>query len=105
MAKKKATVSESEIADLLKTVTPKKEEAKISAPSGVAAVDKAFGVRRNLETRKYEIIEIHYNAETGEAKVHDIIRSETSAVVAQTRANEALARTMNGLKLDSMRRK
>lgn len=121
MAKNKS-VSQEELSALMKSVetqapkpqtTPKQfvKEEKPAPPAPQERkpedinVSKAFGVRRNPETKKYDIVEIHYNMSTNEAKIIDILRSETSGVVAQTRVNEAIARVMNGLKLDSMRRK
>ena len=65
---------------------------------------QAFGISKN-ENGKWDVVQVFFNPNNGEARVNNVIRSESNKAVAQVRANEALSRVVNGLSLNAMTRK
>lgn len=63
--------------------------------------EQAFGVNKNSDG-KWEVTEVLYNPITNECRINSVVRTEASKAVAQARAQEAMARVLNGLSLNSM---
>ncbi len=122
MKKNKTAVSDAELNNLFSSVQKnnevleqaikaevpkaKKIEAKKVDKSvkGMYNQNKAFGIHRNPETKKWDILEIDYNVEDGTARIVDTLMSLTNEAVAIRRSEEAMVRVLNKLSLSSMRR-
>lgn len=118
MSKKKNDVSEFE--DLFKDLKQSTEEveALLEASKGKSEVkvekkmeapkedviSYAFGIHKDLESGKWNVAEIHYNAATGKVSIHnECAISSTSKAVAQARATELMSRVALGLTLKNIR--
>jgi hypothetical protein len=75
------------------------EEVKqeVQQAPAVKELSYAYGVHKNKETNRWEVVEIIYNSEDSTARVHDTIMSTNSKPVAQVRGQEFLARRLLGL--------
>lgn len=93
--------SQKEIEELSKKVA--EEKPVVELPKGVVPVVKqtnyAYGVCKNKETSKWEVLEIVYDTETSEAKINNTVYSSTSRNSAQVNAEEFLARRLNNLSI------
>ena len=85
-----------------------KEEEKVVVPVIAAPEGKpniAFGMHKNLETKKWEIAEIHYNPVTKDCIVYnECALASTSKDVAILQANNFFARVAHGLPLEHNRK-
>ena len=121
MSKAKNALSESELSDLFKTVQKNNTEVEEAATKPVAKSapvveksldktkkdeynqNKAFSIRKNSETKKWDILEIDYNIKDGTARIVDTLMSMDNQAMARMRMEEAMTRVLNKLPLDGMR--
>lgn len=123
MSKLKKATSDAELADLfasvkqnnsdldraltieeIKPVMEVKHKKVDKSPKDAYNHNKAFGIYKNEDTGKWDVLEIDFDVQSGTARIVDTLVSVNNKLVAQRRAEEAMSRVLNKLPLLCMRK-